>query len=43
MQGDHGVLFPGVGTAVQEMCGTAEEDGELRANSITHTETMRVF
>lgn len=39
----HRVLFPGVGTAVQEMCGSAEEDREMRGNSITPTETVRVF
>lgn len=43
MQGHHGVLFPGVGTAVQEMCVTAGEDREMRANSITRAETIGVF
>lgn len=39
----HRVFFPGVGAAVQEVCGPTEEDREMRANSITHTETIRVF
>lgn len=43
MQGHHGVLFPGTGTAVQEVCVTAEEDREMRANSVTHAETIRGF